>query len=134
MDNFKAINDARGHRAGDEFLVKVAQILREVLRKSDYIGRYGGDEFVAVFPDTTPDGARVLAERIGRQVLTYCKSFEGSDLGKTLSISTGVCGATPTMEKADDLINFADQALYEAKQQGRNRCVVFNRSNTLIPS
>ncbi|MBU0753947.1 MAG: GGDEF domain-containing protein [Planctomycetes bacterium] len=126
MDNFKAINDNRGHLAGDEFLIKTARILKEGMRESDYLGRYGGDEFVAVFPDTLPDEARSIVERAREHLVSYCNDFGGEDLKKQLSVSAGIATAEENMRTADELINLADKALYAAKDLGRNRCVVHN--------
>jgi diguanylate cyclase (GGDEF)-like protein len=125
MDNFKSINDNRGHLVGDEFLSRCARILRQGIRESDYIGRYGGDEFIAVFPDTTPEDARVIVERIRERLLRYCADFGGEDIGKKLSVSAGVAGADESMTKADELIFLADNALYKAKDLGRDLCVVY---------
>ncbi|MHC4942385.1 MAG: sensor domain-containing diguanylate cyclase [Planctomycetota bacterium] len=124
LDNFKAINDNRGHLAGDEFLVNTAQILRKGIRESDYIGRYGGDEFIAVLPETTPEEAQAIVERTRKRLIKYCDEFNGEDLGKRLSVSAGIAGAEQTMTRADELINQADNALYRAKQLGRDLCVV----------
>ncbi|MFH1998398.1 MAG: HDOD domain-containing protein, partial [Planctomycetota bacterium] len=82
MDNFKAINDTRGHLAGDAFLTKAARIFKKGIRQSDYIGRYGGDEFIAVFPDTTPSEAKAIVERIRETVEEYCATIQGDDIGK----------------------------------------------------
>jgi diguanylate cyclase (GGDEF)-like protein len=125
MDNFKCINDTRGHLAGDEFLVRVAGILDNEIRDTDYIGRYGGDEFVAVFPDTgRKDGFRVV-ERMRKRLLKCCKDFEGPDLKGILSVSIGVADAEEGMGQADGLVLNADKALYAAKEGGRNRTEVF---------
>lgn len=126
MDHFKAINDNRGHLAGDDFLKNAAQILNNGTRESDYIGRYGGDEFIGVFPDTKAEDSVIVVERIRTRISEYCAQFEeGSpEIGARLSISAGVAGAHESMTKADDLINLADQALYKAKQKGRDHCVI----------
>ena len=125
MDHFKAINDTRGHLAGDEFLVQVSRIFKEGIRESDFIGRYGGDEFIAVFPDTEAANVRVLVERLREQLLAYCAEFEGPDLGVKLTVSVGVAGARPESTDAYDLIKNADEALYAAKEAGRDCCFIF---------
>jgi len=128
VDNFKSINDTRGHQAGDEFLVSVSKILRAGMRDSDHIGRYGGDEFIAVFPDTEPGDAKIVVERIREKILDYCKSFEGPDLAKKLSVSIGVAGANESTSGGEELLKDADEALYMAKELGRDRCVVFEEA------
>lgn len=124
MDNFKAINDTRGHLAGDAFLTQVARLFKKGVRQCDYIGRYGGDEFIAVFPDTTPEDAMEIVERIRATIERYCAKIQGDDIGKKLSVSAGLAGATENMQRPDELINVADNALYKAKESGRDLCVV----------
>jgi diguanylate cyclase (GGDEF)-like protein len=120
IDHFKAVNDTHGYHAGDRVLCHVAAVLRARLRAQDLVGRYGGEEFMLLLPNTTPDGAAALAETL-REVMeqTPCM-HEGRAIAVTVSI--GVCGAR--LENAsgwDCLIQAADQALYRAKAAGRNR-------------
>jgi diguanylate cyclase len=120
IDHFKAINDEHGHPAGDEVIRAVAEILSRTLRTSDVAGRYGGEEFGVVLPDTDGQGAAVIAERIRRRI-------EGATMGREAilqcTVSIGIAQARPETEDAGDWIARADRALYEAKRQGRNRVV-----------
>jgi diguanylate cyclase len=120
IDHFKAINDQHGHPAGDEVIRAVAEILSRTLRTSDVAGRYGGEEFGVVLPDTDGQGAAVIAERIRRRI-------EGATMGRETvlqcTVSIGIAQARPDSEDAGDWIARADRALYEAKRQGRNRVV-----------
>jgi len=120
MDYFKSINDTLGHLAGDDFLVKTANIFKASIRESDYIGRYGGDEFIAVFPETSLDDAHMVVERIRLKLLEFCKSFGTPEIAKMLSVSIGIAEADMDIQHADELINQADDALYNAKEAGRN--------------
>ncbi len=131
MDNFKSVNDRRGHLAGDDYLVKVSIALKNSARESDYVGRYGGDEFMALFPDTAPDKAVIIAERIRKKLLEVCAGFQGPDLGKKLSVSVGVAGALDDMKEAKEIVDLADSALYQAKEQGRNRCILLEKTHSL---
>ncbi|MHC4945471.1 MAG: diguanylate cyclase [Planctomycetota bacterium] len=123
VDRFKSINDQWGHLVGDEVLLKISEFLKNGIRDADYIGRYGGDEFMAVFPRTPLEKAFKVMDRLCNQ-LSEC---DPSDLNLTcvdrLSLSAGVAGAVESMVRFDDLINTADSALYKAKGQGRNRCL-----------
>jgi diguanylate cyclase (GGDEF)-like protein len=111
VDHFKEINDEFGHPAGDDKLREVAQGLRGVLRATDLVARYGGDEFVVVAPHATRESARALAERM-RNAARECDA----------SVSIGVAIYPEDAPDQDALISAADAALYRAKQAGRN-CV-----------
>lgn len=114
LDNFKEINDQKGHLAGDEVLKKVADAIKSSIRKVDYCGRYGGDEFIVIASHTDLEGARVLAERIREKV----KSL---NLGVTISV--GVVEYKKGM-LLKDLISQADKALYISKNTGKDRVTV----------
>jgi len=126
LDNFKSLNDTLGHIAGDEFLKQTAKIIQDGIRKSDYVGRFGGDEFIGVFPDTKAEQLKMVVDRIRIRLLEFYSSYDAPGLDKKLSISIGVAGANEHMMRSDELILCADNALYEAKEQGRNICVVSN--------
>ena len=115
VDHFKAINDQLGHKVGDEALRRVAGSLRDSLRARDVGGRLGGDEFVALLPGTSVQDAVAVAARIVDPLGTAC--------ALPLSLSVGVVQMHPG-ESVDDALHRADQALYEAKRQGRSRAVV----------
>ncbi|BCX80487.1 diguanylate cyclase [Methylomarinovum caldicuralii] len=120
VDHFKRINDRFGHRAGDKALRVVAQVLREEIREVDFVGRYGGEEFLMLLPETGREGALKLAEKV-RQAVKQC-GFNSR--GKPVPITIS-CGLTQVQEDdtPESLIERADQALYEAKERGRDCCI-----------
>ncbi len=128
VDYFKRINDSYGHQAGDSVLRQVAAVLRQHLRGQDVLARYGGEEFVALLSAATLERAEVIAERI-RMALEQCAFLQ--DEGKSLRItaSIGVSVLRPRQHRGEfkrlgmELVERADQALYRAKESGRNRVV-----------
>ncbi|WP_020482159.1 GGDEF domain-containing response regulator [Methylomonas sp. MK1] len=124
IDYFKKYNDTLGHPQGDGCLIAVAKVLTEQLeRSSDLICRYGGEEFVAILPDTSLQHARVLAENIRRQV--FEKNFVyGETETQCISLSLGVATYVGQYRTALEMLEAADAALYKAKQSGRNRVEV----------
>jgi diguanylate cyclase (GGDEF)-like protein len=119
LDHFKRINDSHGHAAGDSALAFVASAMRAELRERDWLGRYGGEEFLIVLPDASELLARNIAERIRVRVASLRIHQEEIELRLTVSIGLALLDeSTPTMEA---LIAHADSALYRAKAQGRNR-------------
>jgi diguanylate cyclase (GGDEF)-like protein len=120
LDHFKRVNDRFGHPVGDTVLRRVSDLLRGLLRATDVAGRFGGEEFLVILPQTDRDGARTLAER-WRQSLELA-SLEAPD-GKRIrtTVSVGVAEFSAQMERPDDLVRAADEALYSAKASGRNR-------------
>jgi diguanylate cyclase (GGDEF)-like protein len=127
LDRFKSINDRFGHPAGDRILQATARILRGNTRESDLVARYGGEEFVVVLPATDADTARSVCERI----VTAFDNTEhviGPDRAKvTISIGCATHGGETSFAGVADFVKAADQALYAAKQRGRNRSVPFDR-------
>jgi diguanylate cyclase (GGDEF)-like protein len=121
VDHFKKVNDVHGHPAGDAVLRGVAQVAASQARDSDRVARYGGEEMALILPETDLAGAMVIAERIRVAVAAAEHATEGGALKVTVSAGVSVVG--PGIEKAEQLIEAADQALYRAKQSGRNRCV-----------
>lgn len=123
LDHFKQINDRFGHPVGDTVLKGVARLLRESIRKVDLAARYGGEEFVLILVDTEPKGAFRLAERIreaaGRIV------FRAEEHEFRISLSVGLAVYPRDARRQEELIAAADQALYQAKQSGRNRTVAY---------
>jgi two-component system cell cycle response regulator len=118
VDLFKNVNDTFGHVAGDKVLIRFAQILKEASRDCDVVARYGGEEFCIVLPETTVEGAMELAERIRQKVADAVID----DLqGQHITSSFGVAQWVPEDQAFIDLLRRADQALYRAKQGGRNR-------------
>lgn len=115
IDNFKRVNDQFGHQQGDKVLNQVARILKQSLRAMDVAGRYGGEEFIMVFPDTDAETAREIAERIrGRIESTFQSSCR-------ITISMGMASYPEVEGKTRHLIQIADQALYRAKREGKNQ-------------
>ncbi len=120
LDCFKAINDTYGHLAGNQALVQVADCLRSTVREVDSIGRFGGDEFAVVTPESSLEAATLLAERIRSTLSERVRIAGVHDFMLTASI--GVCSTDDLRVKsAADLANLADLAMYVAKQTGRNR-------------
>ncbi|WP_184594952.1 response regulator [Pseudomonas nitroreducens] len=126
VDHFKAYNDTFGHVQGDEALRQVAAAIRgNCSRPSDLPARYGGEEFVMVLPNTSPGGARLLAEKLRRSVQELNISHELPAPGAPLTVSVGVATLIPQNGQAcRQLIELADQALYNAKHGGRNQVAI----------
>jgi diguanylate cyclase (GGDEF)-like protein len=127
LDGFKAINDAHGHGVGDSALVEVARRIRDALRTSDSLFRFGGDEFVALLPDTDEGGALSAAERLLaslREAPFSVAREDGTVTELALRVSIGLAAWTPFMADGDLLIAAADEALYRAKTAGRDRVEV----------
>ena len=122
IDYFKRFNDTAGHMFGDEVLRNVADLVRRHLRDADLFARYGGEEFILLLPRTTATQAVVVAERI-RQELAG-NAWVTTEGALTLTISSGVAEMEPNDDSIEPLVRRADRALYEAKQQGRNRTVL----------
>jgi len=120
IDNFKQFNDNFGHLLGDRILFEVAQILRESLRMHDIVGRYGGEEFALLMPETDLKGAVVVGERYRKRIEEFVLIESGKELRVTISLGIASC-PHPQINSVDDLIRLADNALYEAKKNGRNR-------------
>lgn len=118
IDRFKEINDSFGHLAGDTILREFARLASESIRDSDVLGRYGGDEFMQILPDTDVKGAVMHAERL--RIHAHFLDFERILGQKNMSLSIGVAQYRPG-EMITDLISRADAALYQAKELGRNR-------------
>jgi len=123
IDYFKKFNDNCGHQVGDEALVMVAQIMRSLTRPSDFIGRYGGDEFVFVLKNTDQQGVYSYGERIRLEVEQQGKILSRQFYGHEITISIGVSLYHQEFNSSDKIIGAADSAMYQAKQKGRN-CVV----------
>lgn len=119
IDHFKRINDNWGHATGDWVLRRIAQETRELLRKTDQAGRYGGEEFLVVLPQTDLSEALLLAHRLSERISDTAITPE-HDAPMPVTVSVGVAALAPD-ETGEELIHRADQALYRAKQNGRNR-------------
>jgi diguanylate cyclase (GGDEF)-like protein len=122
IDHFKQVNDQHGHAVGDQVIVEVAKLCRTSIRAIDILGRYGGEEFVFVLPETDVHGARQLAERLRQRIAAAKFSSPAGPL--TCTASLGVASTLVKVPDVNTLVANADVALYAAKQAGRNRVVV----------
>ncbi len=122
VDYFKRVNDTYGHLAGDAVLVAVGHILRTRVRNTDVAGRYGGEEFGVLLPETDLEPGRELAERLRQHVAD--EVFSAGTATFRVTCSVGVAHFADARQKANDLLQGADKALYRAKEQGRNRVCV----------
>lgn len=120
IDFFKAINDTFGHLAGDIVLKEVAQLLETYKRKEDLVARFGGEEFVLVMDQCSAENARIKAEELRKKI------EETSIDGMKVTASFGVAQKSDTTESFEQILKHADEALYRAKESGRNKICVFN--------
>jgi diguanylate cyclase (GGDEF)-like protein len=123
IDDFKQINDSRGHLAGDAVLHGVAATLAELIREIDMAARYGGEEFAILLPQTAQEGAALLAERLRREIASRPIRF-GPDEIEGITASFGVAAGPEDSMTQIDLIASADAALYQAKRDGKNHVTV----------
>jgi diguanylate cyclase (GGDEF)-like protein len=119
IDHFKSINDRFGHAAGDNVLTGVATICDSARRQSDTVARIGGEEFALLMPETTETAARIVAERLCKQVREYLLPMGDEEV--MLTVSIGIASASLSMSGIATLMKRADDALYEAKHSGRDR-------------
>lgn len=122
LDHFKLLNDTYGHQCGDTVLIETAQRIKSLLRLCDQFGRYGGEEFAAILPETDAVGALDVAERIRKEIANTVIKFQDKDI--RISTSVGVATINVNDKRYEDLISNADVALYEAKASGRNKVCV----------
>ncbi|MEE3158907.1 MAG: diguanylate cyclase [Pseudomonadota bacterium] len=119
IDHFKRVNDTYGHQTGDEVIRETARITSQLVRETDFAGRYGGEEFVVLLPGTTLDGAAQFAERLRSTIERQQLDYQGSPL--TFTISLGVATLADDMAGYQALLERADKALYQSKEGGRNQ-------------
>lgn len=122
IDHFKPVNDTYGHLAGDEVIRHTADVTRNNIRQSDSAGRYGGEEFGIILPETDAESARVICERIREAIENSTVSTTAGDIRYTVSM--GIAQLTETPENYMQWMQKADEALYKAKESGRNKVVV----------
>ncbi len=122
VDHFKAYNDMEGHVCGDEALKKIAQFFQNNLRRTDVLARYGGEEFILLMPETELPGAQEICERL--RLAIERTTFAGKEKEAFLTVSIGITLIPLTAATPEEIVRAADTALYEAKQEGRNRLAV----------
>ncbi len=127
VDHFKKINDTYGHTVGDEVLKNLSHIISEMVRDSDIVARYGGEEIAIITPNTTKKEAELLAERLRSKVEKTTVAMVGATQEIVqVTVSLGICSLSPVITDKDALLEETDQALYSAKKFGRNKVVVSN--------
>jgi len=125
LDHFKKVNDTYGHPCGDGVLKEVAKRLKRQLRETDVVARYGGEEFAVLLPQTDLPGGHVIAE--GLRTRVEKEAFEFGSTRVNITCSIGLASLEKHQPKLpQDLLQFADQALYQSKNLGRNRTVVYS--------
>jgi len=127
VDQFKRVNDRFGHQTGDQVLQFVAQVLRNTLREMDLLARFGGDEFAILLPDTNLDEATQAADRLRQRIEEIQVPVDGHSLN--LTVSLGLAEVLPS-DDDETVLSRADEALYAAKESGRNRCCYHDGSQT----
>lgn len=121
VDHFKKFNDTYGHLMGDQVLRIVASAIKGVVRGKDFCGRFGGEEFVVVLPDTPLQGAKIVAENIRKAIAT--RELKRKDTGESygkVTVSVGISMYNPAFDNTESMIERADKGLYNSKQNGRN--------------
>jgi two-component system cell cycle response regulator len=120
LDHFKRINDQYGHPAGDRILSDIGRMLKESIRESDLLCRYGGEEFAIILPNTRAEDAQTVCERFRAMVAGY--HFEYDSLPFQITVSVGIASYSSSTDQSPmELVKWADKGLYQAKEEGRNR-------------
>ena len=125
LDKFKSVNDTYGHQAGDAVLKQLAELLQKEAREIDHVGRYGGEEFMLILPGTVLDAGVTFAERVRHAIAEHTFTFEGGAIHRTGSFGVSAW-PHPRIEGCDALVKAADDALYVAKETGRNKVIRFD--------
>ncbi|WP_323752009.1 diguanylate cyclase [Marinobacter sp.] len=124
IDHFKSVNDTYGHLAGDDVIRHTAQVTHDSIRQSDSAGRYGGEEFGLILPETDAENARILCERIRETIAQSTVNTSAGNIQYTISM--GIAQLTGTRENYMQWMQEADKALYKAKEGGRNKVVIYS--------
>ena len=127
LDQFKLLNDTYGHQGGDKVLIETTEVINELLRMGDLFGRYGGEEFAVILPNTELTGAHDVAERIRKTIENNAIEYQGENINVTVSIGIAVMNEYDA--RYEDIISRADIALYKAKNSGRNQVCVAKERN-----
>lgn len=122
IDNFKSINDRYGHWAGDRCLQELTKLIERILRGTDFLARFGGEEFITILPGTDEQGIYIVAEKLRELVDRACFLYQDKEI--PLTVSVGGTTVTPSDIDAETIFKRADKALYEAKRTGRNRSAI----------
>lgn len=130
IDHFKRINDAHGHLIGDQILHGIAQVCMNNLRTDDILGRFGGEEFVILLPETKLEDARNIAERLRHLIADTSIETEIGAINTTISIGVALMEKTNSVT-IEQLLSRADRAMYLAKQAGRNRVIIWEERDLL---
>lgn len=123
IDFFKKVNDQHGHLAGDQVLREVGTEISTCLRHPDIVGRYGGEEFLFILPETSIEGAKVLAERLRKAIENHPIDYENTTIYVTASL--GAAELRTDLTSYENLINESDRALYQSKANGRNQVTIY---------
>ena len=123
IDHFKAVNDTHGHLAGDEVIKHTANVIKSAIRQSDSAGRYGGEEFGIILPETNAEGALTICERIRNAIANSVVKANSVEIACTISV--GIAPLNETPENYMQWLQMADKALYSAKENGRNQTIVY---------
>jgi len=123
VDYFKNYNDMNGHLKGDEVLIRVAQLIKNALRATDFIARYGGEEFIVLLSEADIDQAMIVADKIRSRIEQEKFDNQKSQPNGNLTVSIGVAQLTPEIQRFEEIIKLADDALYRAKETGKNICI-----------
>jgi diguanylate cyclase (GGDEF)-like protein len=132
LDGFKAVNDTHGHKAGDEMLREISRVIREQLREYDFLARYGGDEFVALVPETEPGDVLDLCDRIEKAVCAF-KLPVGEGKTASVGVSLGASGYPQEGETFDQMIVAADKVMYERKVSRKRLALTTNVGTAYRP-
>jgi diguanylate cyclase (GGDEF)-like protein len=126
IDHFKLFNDTYGHLSGDQALIRIAAVIKGVIKRpGDLAARYGGEEFVVILANTTAEGAAIVAEEIRKRIEEL--GIENEQKESVNTVSLGVASVVPDINmEPDELIANADRALYKAKESGRNKVIVWD--------
>ena len=128
IDLFKRINDANGHQVGDQVLIYLGKLILDAIRETDIVTRYGGDELLIIAPNTNASSAAALAERLRQHVETHALILSSALNQRKeirIKVSIGVTSLNDGITGHQQLVSYADEALYRAKQEGRNRVITY---------